>query len=588
MPNSTDAKSTQPIGSPSQVDGTTDSPTSLAGIAPSSLRCAESISFGPFRLVPAARVIEKDGTSLELGSRALDILIVLAEHAGEIVSARELIARVWRGLVVEPSGLRVQMTNLRRALGDGQAGARYVINVPGQGYSFVAPIVLEGESAHRLRLASQPPDTRLTAGMARPLPAVQRLVDGARPSGGNSDARHPQRGSRPSLAVLPFRIVGEHIRYQALASALPDELITELSCLRWLFITARGSSFRVRAAACEFGEIGRLLGVRYCLWGTLEISGRRLVVTVELVDTLDEGIVWADRFSGRIDDVHSFREEIRRQVLVALDVRIPMHEAARARLSTPDDLNAWSAYHLGLQHVYRYTPADNAAAAHLFQRAVTLDPSFARAHAGLSFVHFQTAMMRYTADIKGEVAQARRCAERGLELDPIDPFVNFTMGRSYWIDGDLDSCWSWLERATNICPNYAQAIYSRGMTEALAGRTVEGRAHADLAMRLSPIDPLYYAMLGARAFAHMAKGEDFEAAEWAERSACSPGAHALAAMIAAAAHSLNGQAARAAWWAAKARERSPALGREDFFRAFPMVLDTMRTRVTHALTQLGF
>jgi tetratricopeptide (TPR) repeat protein len=254
----------------------------------------------------------------------------------------------------------------------------------------------------------------------------------------------------------------------------------------------------------------------------------------------------------------------------------------------PDDLDSWSAYHLGLQRVYRYTRADNAAAAHLFQRAVTLDPSFARGHAGLSFVHFQTAMMRYSEDIDGEVAQARRCAERGLELDPIDPFVNFTMGRSYWIDGDLESCWSWLERATSISPNYAQAIYSRAMTEALAGRAFEGRTHADLAMRLSPIDPLYYAMLGARAFTHMANGEDFEAAEWAERSASSPGAHALAAMIAAAAHSLNGQTARAAWWTAKARERSPALGREDFFRAFPMTLDPMRARVAHALTQLGF
>jgi tetratricopeptide (TPR) repeat protein len=344
----------------------------------------------------------------------------------------------------------------------------------------------------------------------------------------------------------------------------------------------------VRAGAREFVEIGRLLGVRYCLWGTIEVLARRLVVTVELVDTRDEGIVWADRFSGRIDDVHSIREEIRGRVLVALDVRIPMHEAARARLSMPDDLDAWSAYHLGLQHVYRFTRTDNAAASHLFQRAVTLDPSFARAHAGLSFVHFQTAMMRYTDHVKGEVAQARRCAQRGLELDPIDPFVNFTMGRSYWIDGDLDSCLSWLERATNISPNYAQGFCSRAMTEALAGRTSEGRTHADLAMRLSPIDPLYYAMLGARAFTHMAKGEDFEAAEWAERSACSPGAHALAAMIAAAAHSLNGHAARAAWWAANVRERNPTLGREDFFRAFPMMLDTMRARVLRALTQLGF
>src|SRR5262249_29204396 len=149
----------------------------------------------------------------------------------------------------------------------------------------------------------------------------------------------------------------------------------------------------------RFSDIGRLLGVRYCLCGTAEVSNQHLLVTVELVDTFDDGIVWADRFSGRIDDVHAMRQEIRSQVLMALDIRIPMHEATLARLAVPDDLDAWSAYHLGLQHAYRFNRYDNAAAAQLFQRAVTLDPGFARAHAGLSFVHFQTAFLRYTADV---------------------------------------------------------------------------------------------------------------------------------------------------------------------------------------------
>jgi hypothetical protein len=110
--------------------------------------------------------------------------------------------------------------------------------------------------------------------------------------------------------------------------------------------------------------------------------------------------VWADRFSGRVDDVHSIREHTRARALMALDLRIPMHEAALGRLAVPDDLGAWSAYHLGLQHIYRFNRVDNAAASHLFQRAVTLDPGFARAHAGLSFVHFQAAFMRYSEDIQ--------------------------------------------------------------------------------------------------------------------------------------------------------------------------------------------
>jgi tetratricopeptide (TPR) repeat protein len=328
--------------------------------------------------------------------------------------------------------------------------------------------------------------------------------------------------------------------------------------------------------------------VRYCLTGTLEVSGPRLAVTVELADTRDASVIWADRFEASIDDVHRVRGEIRERVLAALEVQIPLHEAQLARLQVTENLDAWSAYHLGLQHMYRFNRSDNAAAAALFRQAVARDPGFARAHAGLSFVHFQTAFLRHTDDLAGEMALARRSAERGLELDPLDPFVNFTMGRTFWLEGDLERSLGWLERSTSISPNYAQGIYARGWAETLAGRGSEGRGHVDLAMRLSPIDPLYYAMLGTRAFTHIGAGEDAEAAEWAERAARSPGAHVLIAMIASAAHSLAGSAERAAYWAANARERNPALGRDDFFRAFPIKPPAMRSRLAEALAQLGF
>jgi tetratricopeptide (TPR) repeat protein len=196
--------------------------------------------------------------------------------------------------------------------------------------------------------------------------------------------------------------------------------------------------------------------------------------------------------------------------------------------------------------------------------------------------------MRYKDDVASEIGQARRLAERALELDPLDPFVNFTMGRSYWLEGDLDSSLGWLERATSVSPNYAQGIYARAWTEALAGRALEGRQHVDLAMRLSPIDPLHYAMMATRALTHMVLGEDAEAADWAERAARSPGAHVLIAMIATAAQALKGDAGRAAAWAANVRERNSALTREDFCRAFPMKSDTMRARVLQVLTQHGF
>jgi len=318
------------------------------------------------------------------------------------------------------------------------------------------------------------------------------------------------------------------------------------------------------------------------------VNAQHLIVTTELADTRGGDVIWGERYTGFIDDVHAVRSEIRSKILASLEIQIPLHEATGARLTVTENLDAWSSYHLGLQHIYRFNRKDNAAAAALFGRAANLDPGFARAHAGLSFVHFQTAFMRQTDDMAGEIALARSFAQRGVDIDPLDPFVNFTMGRSFWLEGDLDRALAWIERSTSLSPNYAQGIYARAWTETMAGNSSDGREHVDLAMRLSPLDPLYYAMLGTRGFTHMLRGENVEAADWCERAARSPGAHVLIAMIAAAAQSLAGNEQRARVWASDVRDRSPLLTRHDFFGAFPVKPTDTRSRVAATLEKLGF
>jgi TolB-like protein len=373
-----------------------------------------------------------------------------------------------------------------------------------------------------------------------------------------------------------------------MADALPHELIAELARLRWLLVVARASSFRLRADEVDPRVVGSVLGVSYCLSGTLEVAGGWLTVMTELADTKAGDVVWAERYQGSIDDVHAIREQICGSVLSQLEIQITLHEASRARLTVPENLDAWSSYHLGLQHMYRFNRKDNAVAAGLFERAIGLDPSFARAHAGLSFVHFQTAFLRRTSDVAGEVARARRCAQQGVDLDPLDPFVNFTMGRTYWLESDLDRAYAWLERATSLSPNYAQGIYAKAWTESMAGAALDAREHLDLSMRLSPLDPLYYAMLSARGLTHITLGEDQEAADWTDRGARAPGAHPLIAMIAAAASQLAGQQDKARTWADDVRGRRPNITRTDFFDAFPIRNQEQRRRMADALAVLGF
>jgi tetratricopeptide (TPR) repeat protein len=222
----------------------------------------------------------------------------------------------------------------------------------------------------------------------------------------------------------------------------------------------------------------------------------------------------------------------------------------------------------------------------LFERAIALEPGFARAHAGLSFTHFETAFLSFADDRDRASAQARRWAEAGLELDPLDPFCNLVMGRAFWLGGELDASLPWLDRANQLNPNYAQAKYSRAWTETLLGDGAEGRCDVDAALRLSPLDPMAYAMLGVRAFGDMIQGDWPRAAVSGERAAHAPGAHALIEMIAAVAHELNGDAERASAWARSARARQAGLTSRDFFQAFPFRDGPTRRRIARALERL--
>jgi TolB-like protein len=290
--------------------------------------------FGTFELDMARFELRVDGEPCRVEPQVLSLIALLVENRERLVSRDEIIEKVWDGRIVSDAAISSRIKSARQALGDDGRAQRYIRTIHRQGLRFVAPVqAARGDSPAR----------------AEPIDATP----------GETPVATDAEANRPSIAVLPFRLIGDAGPHAAIADALPHELITELSRLRWLFVTARGSSFRLRDPGADMGEIGRLLGVRYALSGTVEISGTRLVVTVELVDTRDSRVVWAERHSGAVDEVHAVRADIRSRILATLEIRIPLHEAERARLTVTERLDAWSAYHLGLQHMYRFNRADN-------------------------------------------------------------------------------------------------------------------------------------------------------------------------------------------------------------------------------------
>lgn len=511
--------------------------------------------FADFELDTGRYELLASGVPVPVEPQVFALLQLLVVNGGRTVTKQEIRASVWGGRIVSESAISSRIKSVRQAVGDDGHAQRVVRTVHGIGFYLMAEV------------------TTLTG------------VSLTQPAGAPEVV--PIQHSRPSIAILPFRHVGASAQALLIAEALPSDLIAALSRLHWLLVIARNSSFRFSTPDTTPDEVRKALHVQYCLAGVVEISGSMMSISVELSDTSDPGIVWSERFRGRIDAVHEIREQIVVAVTSAVEVRIPINEAQRALLTSPDSLDAWAAYHLGLRHMYRFNKSDNAIATGLFTRAITMEPAFARAYAGLSFTHFQNAFLRYV-DTPDSAHLAQRYAAECLERDPLDPFGHLTMGRARWLEDDLEGSLPWLQQATALNPNYAQARYATGWAEALLGNVDVSRRDIAAALVLSPLDPLVYGMLGVQALSHLTVNETAEAAKYAERAARSPGAHPLIEMIAAAAHGLNDDEPRAKAWAASVRSRAGYLNKTDFRRAFPFRDTEARERVGRMLTRLGF
>ena len=513
-------------------------------------------TFADFELDSAKVELRADGQAVGVEPQVFSLLLFLVENRDRVVTKDELVERIWDGRFISDAAIASRIKSARQALGDDGRAQRFIRTAHGVGFRFVADV-----------------------GQRAPARAFEDATVELEP---------PTSPPRPSIAVLPFRLVGVAGQHAAIAEALPHDLITGLSRLHWLFVIARESSFRFRSAETNIDLVRTALGVRYCLSGVVEVFGASLTVSVELCDSFDRGIIWSERYKADLNEVHDVRDDIVRAVINALELQIPLNEARRAQLKCPEDLDAWSAYHLGLQHMFRFNKADNARATTLFARAIDLDPNFARGYAGLSFTHFQDAFLGYAKDVGSSAKLAQHFAQLSLERDPVDPFGNFAMGRAFWLHGDLDSSLPWIDRANTLNPNYAQAKYSRAWVEALLGEGEKCQANCDMALALSPLDPMRYAMLAARGFSHMVRGQSREAAEWAERGARAPGAHVLVEMIAVALHAANGDDARAKAWAQSARARVPDINVQRFMLAFPFRDPAMRALMTELLRRHGF
>jgi DNA-binding SARP family transcriptional activator/TolB-like protein len=337
-------------------------------------------------------------------------------------------------------------------------------------------------------------------------------------------AASPSR--RASICVMPFvDRTSASPQQGGFADGLTEDLITRLARLRVLFVIARGSVFALGARNIPPEEAARLLNVDYVASGSVRRQGNRISVNVELAEARAARIVWVDEFTCSVDDSPGIPDEIGNRIVASLAREVEMSERNRAMLRPPSSLNAWEAYHRGLWHMYRFNGDDNVQAAHFFKVALAQDRTFARAHACLSFTHFQNAFLHHAEQRDREIALAYETAGESLIADDHDPAAHWAMGRALWLRGDQAESLIELERSVALSPNFALGHYTLGFVHCQSGDSRLAIASTDYSRHLSPFDPLLFAMFAARGMALLRLGRYEEAAEAASKAAARPNAH---------------------------------------------------------------
>ena len=324
---------------------------------------------------------------------------------------------------------------------------------------------------------------------------------------------------KPSIAVLPFQNLSGDPEQEYFTDGIVEEIITALSRMRWLFVIARNSSFAYKAKSPDIRQVGRELGVRYVLEGSVRKAATRLRITGQLIDASTGAHLWADRFDGGVEDVFELQDHVTSSVIGAIAPKLEQAEIERAKRKPTESLDAYDYYLRGMASMYGWTKEGVSEALQLFYKAIEIDPEFASAYGMAAWSFFWRRANGWMTDRKQETSEAARLAGRAAELGHDDAvalsFGGLALG---YVAGEVDAGIALTDRALALNPNLAAAWTVSGWLRASFGDPDLAIEHLMHAIRLNPLDPLMFLTQAFLAFAHFHAGRYDEAWPMAERA----------------------------------------------------------------------
>jgi adenylate cyclase len=366
---------------------------------------------------------------------------------------------------------------------------------------------------------------------------------------------------KPSIAVLPFTNMSGDPEQDYFADGTAEDIITALSHFKALFVIARNSSFTYKGRAVDVKQVGRELGVRYVLEGSVRKSANRVRITGQLVDTATGTHLWADRIDGGLGDIFELQDQVTERVVGAIAPLVEKAEIERAKRKPTESLDAYALYLRGLARFYQFAGRQaNDEALRLFNSAIELDPDFASAYGRAALCYAFAKGNGWISDAASEVAEAMRLAQRALELGKDDAMALAASGWALaFVVRDLGGGAALIDRALRLNSNCAEAWFYGGWAKNYLGEPESAIERLARAMRLNPIDPRMSAMRTATAHAHFFLGRYDEAASWAAMALQDNPDYQPGLRIAAASNAIAGRPEQAHKALARLRQLNPAL-----------------------------
>jgi TolB-like protein/Tfp pilus assembly protein PilF len=445
-------------------------------------------SFEDFALDTDRRELRRGAALVSVEPQVFDLLTYLIRNRERVVSKDDLLAAIWDGRIVSESALSTQINAVRCALGDSGDEQRLIKTLPRKGIRFVGPVREEQKSA----IAAD------TGGQLRP---VFPLPD------------------RPSIAVLPFTNMSGDTEQEYFADGMAEEIIAALSHCKWLFVIARNSSFTYKGKPVDVRQVGRELGVRYVLEGSVRRGGNRLRFTGQLIDATSGTHIWADRFEGDISDVFELQDRFTESVVAAIEPNLQAAEIERLKNKPAANLDAYDLLLRAQQLEYEFTEESLAAALRCLREALAIDPSYAPAMALAACCYSQRNIQGWAQDPTAEAAEGLRLAARAVELGKDDANVLWMAAYAAWrLAMDAQRARELAHRSLRLNPNSAIALAITAWMEAQLGNPAKAIELYQRAERLSPRDPRGWLIAAGLAMALFFQERFDEAATWAEKA----------------------------------------------------------------------